>query len=143
MVPLTLAWKISIPPYNPSNPKKLVEFFERNGFNVVVTDQSVNRGPFIQATTASCRLLIATLAPDGSDQDLFRSLAGDTDRQFFVFNGDVYTQQPILRTVAYYLSSRFLRELGLIRDITPIIAVGANSSCDTARLPWDDLHGAP
>jgi hypothetical protein len=140
LIPLTLAWKIAIPPYNPGDLKgELVEFFERNGFSVVVTDESVNYVPIIQATTDSCRLLVARLTPDGSNRDLIRSLTHDPDRQFVVFRGEVYAQQPILRTVAQYLFSRFLRELGLIRDITPVIAVGANLSCDTDRLPWGEL----
>jgi hypothetical protein len=140
LVPLTLAWKIAIPPDNPDDLKEeLVEFFERNGFNVAVTDEMVNYVPIIHATADSCRLLIARLTPDGSNRDLIRSVIGDTDRQFVVFRGSIYAQQPILWTVVHYLSSRFLRELGLIRDITPVIAVGANSSCDTDRLPWGEL----
>jgi hypothetical protein len=135
LIPLTLAWKIAIPPYHPDDPKgELLEFFERNGFNVVVIDKLV-----LHATTASCRLLIATLAPDGSNRDLIRSLTGNPDRQFVVFRGDVYAQQPVFWTMIYYLSSRFLRELGLIRDIAPVIAIGANSSCNTDRLPWREL----
>jgi hypothetical protein len=134
LVPLTLAWKIAIPPYNPDDLKEPVEFFVRNGFNVVVTDELV-----IHATTDSCRLLVATLKPDGSNRDLIRSRTGDPDRQFVVFRGDVYSQQPVFWTMIYYLSSRFLRELGLIRDIAPVIAVGANSSCDTDQLPWGEL----
>jgi hypothetical protein len=123
LVPLTLAWKIAIPPYNPDDLKEPVEFFVRNGFNVVVTDELV-----IHATTDSCRLLVATLKPDGSNRDLIRSRTGDPDRPFVVF-----------WTMIYYLSSRLLRELGLIRDIAPVIAVGANSSCDTDQLPWGEL----
>jgi hypothetical protein len=140
LIPLTLAWKIAIPPFNPDVLKgELVEFFERNGFNVVVTDQLVDYVPIIKATTDSCRLLVARLTPDGSNRDLIRSLTNDPDRQFVVFRGDVYTHLPVFWTVTYYLYSRFLRELGLIRDIAPVIAVGANSSCNTDRLPWREL----
>ena len=65
LIPLTLAWKIAIPPFNPDLLKReLVEFFERNGFNVVVTDQLVNYVPVIQANTDLCRLLVARLTPD-------------------------------------------------------------------------------
>jgi hypothetical protein len=140
LVPLTLAWKIAIPPYNPDDLKEeLIEFFQRNGFTVVVTDEVVNYVPIIHVTTDSCRLIVARLTPDGSNRDLIRSLSGDMDRQFVVFRGNVYTQQPILWTVVHYLSSRVLRELGFIRDVTPVIAVGANSSCDSDRLPWGEL----
>ena len=138
---LSIAWKIAIPPDNPDDLKDdLVEFFERNHFNVVVTEQMVNYMPIIQANTASCHLQVAKLTPDGSNRDLIRHLATGTDRLFIVFRGRVYTRQPILWTVLNYLWSRFLRELGLVRHITPVIAVTANSSCDAERLPWDELR---
>jgi hypothetical protein len=140
LIPLTLAWKIAIPPFNPDLlERELVEFFERNGFNVVVTDQLVNYVPVIQANTDLCRLLVARLTPDGSNRDLIRSLTGNPDHRFVIFRGDVYTQQPVFRTVTYYLYSRFLRELGLMRDIASVIAVGANSSCNMDRIPWREL----
>ena len=72
LIPLTLAWKIAVPLYNPDDLKEeLVEFFEKEGFNVVVVDRMLNYVPIIQATTASCHLLIARLTPDGSNRNLF------------------------------------------------------------------------
>jgi hypothetical protein len=138
---LSVAWKIAIPPDNPGDlSDDLVEFFEHNDFKVVVTEQMVNYVPIIQANTALCHLQIAKLTPDGSNRDLIRYLATGADRLFIVFRGRVYTRQPILWTVLTYLWSRFLRELGLVRHITPVIAVAANSSCDAERLPWDELR---
>ena len=138
---LSIAWKIAIPYDNLNDPKDgLVEFLERNHFDVVVTEQS--DVPIIQAKTASCHLQIARLAPNGSDRDLVRHLAVGTDRLFVVFRGKVYAQQPILRTVINYLWFKGVRELGLIKHISPVIAVAANSSCDAERLPWDELREA-
>ena len=137
---LSIGWKIAIQPDNPNYLKDdLIKFFERNHFNVVVTDEILNYTPIIRATTASCYLQIARFTPDGSNRDLIRHLAAGTDRSFVVFRGTVYAQQPILWTVLNYLWSRFLRELGLIRQITPVIAVAANFSCDAERLPWGEL----
>jgi hypothetical protein len=139
---LSIAWKVAISLDNQSDLKdSLVEFLERHGFNVVVTEQSVNHMPLIQANTASCRLQVARLTPDGSNTDLIRSFATDADHLFVVFRGRVYPQQPILWTVLNYVGSRFLRELGLIRHITPVIAVAASASCDAEHLPWGELRG--
>jgi hypothetical protein len=139
---LSIGWKIAIQPDDPSYLKEdLIKFFERNHFNVFVTDEIVNDTPIIRATTASCHLKAARLTPDGSNRDLIRHLAAGTDRSFVVFRGTVYTQQPILWTVLDHLWSRFLRELGLARHITPVIAVAVNSSCYAERLPWDELQG--
>ena len=143
MLLVALGWKIAIQPDDPNYLKEdLIKFLERNHFSVVVTDEMVNYTPIIRATTASCHLQIGRLTPDGSNRDLIRHIAAGTDRSFVVFRGTVYAQQPVLWTVLDYLWSRFLRELGLIRHITPVINVAANSSCNAERLPWGELEGA-
>ena len=143
MLLVAFGWKIAIQPDDPNYLKEdLIKFLERNQFNVVVTDEVVNDMPIIRATTASCRLQIGRLTPDGSNRNLIRHIAAGTDRSFVVFRGTVYAQQPVLWTVLNYLWSRFLRELGLIRHITPVINVAANSSCNAERLPWGELDGA-
>jgi hypothetical protein len=139
---LSIAWKIAIPPDDQNDLKEaLVEFFERNHFNVVVTEEAVNYTPIIQANTASCHLQIARLTPDGSNSDLIRRLTMGKEDFYVVFRGRVYAKQPILWTVLSYLWSRSLREIGLIRHITPVLAIAANSSCDIEQLPWQDLRG--
>jgi len=143
MLLVALGWKIAIQPDDPNYLKEdLIKFLERNHFSVVVTDEMVNYTPIIRATTASCHLQIGRLTPDGSNRDLIRHIAAGTDRSFVVFRGTVYAQQPVLWTVLDYLWCRFLRELGLIRHITPVINVAANSSCNAERLPWGELEGA-
>ena len=62
MLLLTIAWKVAIRPDDQNYLKEdLIKFFERNHFNVVVTDEVVNFTPIIRATTASCQLQIARL----------------------------------------------------------------------------------
>jgi hypothetical protein len=143
---LTIGWKIAIQSDNQNHLKEdLVRFFERNHFDVVVTDETLNDMPIIQATAASCHLEAARLTPDGWNRDefRFRHRTAATDRSFIVFRGRVYGQQPILLTVLYYLWSRFLRELGLIGHVAHVITVAENSSCDAERLPWGELQRIP
>ena len=142
MLLVALGWKIAIQPDDPNYLKEdLIKFLERNHFSVVVTDEMVNYTPIIRATTASCHLQIGRLTPDGSNRNLIRHIAAGTDRSFVVFRGTVYAQQPVLLTVLNYLWSRFLRKLGLIRHIAPVITVAVNSSCNAERLPWGELEG--
>jgi hypothetical protein len=137
---LSIAWKIAVPSDNQNALKdRLAEFFERNKFDVAVTEGIAYGVPIIRASTTSCHLQIASLRPDGSDRDLIRHLAIGTNRSFVVFRGRVYAQQPIFWTVLNDLWSKRLHELGLIKRITPVIAVVANSSCDLERLPWNEL----
>jgi hypothetical protein len=140
----TVAWKIATPPDSPDYLKDdLISFLERNHFDVVVTDMMVNYTPVIRASTSTCQLQVARLTQDGSNRDLVRHFAAGTDRSFIVFRGTVYTEQPVFSTVLHYLWSRFLRELGLSRQISPVIAVAANSSCKAEQLPWGELNMGP
>jgi hypothetical protein len=139
---VAVAWKIAIPSDDDNDLRDhLVEFFERHHFDVVVKDD-MNIMPIIEANAGSCQLRIARFTPDGSNRVLIQRLAVGTDRLFIVFRGRVFTRLPIMWTVINYYWSRFLRELGLIRHITPVIAVASNSSCNAEGLPWDELRSA-
>jgi hypothetical protein len=137
---LSVALKISVPSDAQSDwTASVVKLFERNHFDVVVTKQMVNYVPIIQASTASCRLQIARIAPDGVDQDLVRHLTRGTDRLFIFFRGRMYAEQPIIWIRISYLWLARLRELRLIKHLPPVIAIIANSSCDVGRLPWGEI----
>jgi hypothetical protein len=137
---LSITWKIAIRPDNQNDLKEaLVEFLEGNHFNVVMSEEVVNGTLIIKANTGSCRLEIARLTPDGSNRDLIRGLTEEKENLYVVFGGQVYAKQPILWTVLSYIWSRSLREVGLVRHITPILAVAANASCNIEQLPWQEL----
>jgi hypothetical protein len=135
---LSIGWKVAIPPENASNlEKRLVDFFERNHFDVVVTDDATVR--IIQATTASCRLQIARLTFDEWNRNLVEHVTAGADRSFVVLRGKVYAEQHIPSTILEDLRSRFLLRLGIRSPIAPTITVAANASCNAEQLPWAEL----
>lgn len=138
---LSVAWKIAIPSNKGVDPKfNLIKFLESNHFDIETTAEITYGDTVIRATNASCRLEIASLASNGSDQDRFRNFfVTGTKRSFIVFRGRVYRQQPTFLTALDHLWSRHLRELGLVRYPAAILAVAENSSCDAERLPWNEL----
>lgn len=130
-----------IPADNLSNEAAdIVRFLRLNHFNVIITDEIVNYMPLIQAARGDCHIQIAKLTPDGSNRDFIQHLVPVNSRLFVVFRGEVYKTQPVFRTVMSYLWSRFLRELGAIKHITPVIAVSTNSSCDAEGMSWESLR---
>ncbi|WP_130225311.1 hypothetical protein [Bradyrhizobium sp. Leo121] len=138
---LAIAWKIVLPPdYQGHLKDDLVEFLEGKHFNVAATYETGTL--VIRATTASCEMHVAKLAPDGSNANLIRHLTAGAQRSFVVFRGEMYTRQPVFWTVLDYLWSRFLRELRLIRTVSPVISVAENSSCNAERLPWSELQSS-
>jgi hypothetical protein len=140
LILLTLVWKIAIPADSSDDlDLQLTAFFARNGFEVFRTNETVNYFPIIHATAGACSIEVAKVTPDGSNGDLIQSKFSKSDHIFIVFKGNVFVRQPLFFTVLEYIRSRFLRELGFKRHITPIFAVGAGSNCEAEQLPWREL----
>ena len=141
LLPLTLAWKLTVGLDDTSELKnKIVEFLVQHQFDVAVTEEIVEGMPTIHATREACRMLISKTSPYGWRRHMISELATATDRIFIVFRGKVYTEQPTWLTLVTHLWSRFLREMGFVRNTTPVIAVVATAPCDAERVPWDELN---
>ena len=136
---LTLSWKLvggKQPRYE--SKVNIAEFLSRHKFDI--TDHKIVAGlPVIDATVGACRIIVVETSPDGWTRDIIDHIIGTLNRQFFVFRGRIYTEQPTWLTITDHWWSRSLRQLGLERPDAPVIAVSANASCDAERLPWDEL----
>ena len=141
LLPLTLGWKVTVHTEDPSELNDgLVEFFARHSFDVLVTEDNMGQSPLLQATAGACRLLAGKISSDGDNWQLPRRFAAPTDHIFVVFRGRVYSTQPTSLTALSELWSRFLRETGLVRHQTSMIAVVASTTCDAEQLPWYELR---
>jgi hypothetical protein len=139
LLPLTLAWKLTVRPVDATEPKdRVAEFLIRHQFRIAETKIMIGM-PVAVATTPECRMLVGVPSSYGSHRDSVRGLAGATDQAFFVFRGGLYDEQPVWATAFYRLWSKFLREIGVARDITPVFAVIAAPGCDARQLPWNEL----
>jgi hypothetical protein len=139
---LSVGWKAAIPLENASNLEgQLVDFFQRNKFDVIVNDETAMR--IIRATTDGCHLKVARLTSDGWNRDLVERVTAGADHSFIVLRGKVYNEQHPPSMVLEDLRSRLLRRLGLASHTAPIIAVAANESCNAEQLPWAELEATP
>jgi hypothetical protein len=143
LLPLTLGWKLTVHPDDLSELNdSLVEFFEHHHFDVLMTEDSMGQSPVVQATAGECRLLVGKISPDGDNWQLPRRFAAPTDHIFVVFRGQVYPAQPTSLTAFSDLWSRFLRESGIVRHQSSVIAVVASTTCEAEQLPWHELREA-
>jgi hypothetical protein len=138
LLPLTIGWKLAGKPENPVEiQNSIVEFLTKQQFDVSVTDETLEYMGIINARSRLCQLRVARVSPLGHEADLVRQASTTSDRTFYVFRGTVYPEQPVRLTVASYLWFRFLRELGLVSRVPPVLAVF--TSCDAEQLPWSAL----
>ena len=138
LLPLTIGWKLAGKPENPAEiQNSIVEFLTNQQFDVSVTDETMEYMGIINARSRLCQLRVARVSPLGHQVDLVRQVSTTSDRTFYVFRGTVYPEQPVRLTVASYLWFRFLRELGLVSRVPPVLAVV--TSCDAEQLPWSAL----
>lgn len=144
LLPLTLAWKLAVPPGERASndgdiQARVADFLNRQHFAVAAPARVEWEKPMLRATAGTCRILIAKVNPIAWDRDLIRQNASVEDRFFIVFHGTVYSAQPTWLTAADFLWSRLRRELGLdVRSMGPLAVIAA-TSCDAERLPWHEL----
>lgn len=139
LVPLTLCWKLVAGPENLYELKKdMVAFLSRHEFTI--TEQTiVENMPMIHAELGACKIVMVEASPEGWSRDIFAQTARSMDRQFIVFGGTIYAEQPTWLTVTADWWSTYLRRLGIARPGMHVIAVAETRDCDAERLPWKEL----
>jgi hypothetical protein len=71
--------------------------------------------------------------PQGWNNDGLR-LSTSGSRLFFVYDGNIYPEQPSHRTAIRYQWTRLMRALGADTRWKPSLAVTASDGCDAERL---------
>jgi hypothetical protein len=135
LIPLTLAWKISLGADNPNEfTDRIMDFLERRGF-VVTIEEGLG---LIRATRGECRMLVVERGGTGWSRQLVASSGEAADRNFIVFRGVIYEGDPTWLTAITSIYFRMLRRLGFGRSAL-IVGVAAPPACDAKRLAWDEL----
>ena len=122
--------------------QEIVGFLEAHRFRVVETGESLGGMPILGAESGDCRMKVLKASSLGWNRDMIRGIAVEGDSVFSVFGGEVYAEQPDWRSLISYRWSRAMRDLGLTRRTTYVLAVVASAACDARSLPWRDLSAA-
>jgi hypothetical protein len=97
-------------------------------------------GPVVHATSDDCRMLIMEMEPRGTNLDRIDSAGKAVGSPVvFVFEGVVYREPPVRRTLLKYYWSRLEQRLGFKGRLEPVLAVAASEKCSVERLPWADI----
>jgi hypothetical protein len=147
---VTLGLKEAAQPIKPRSEefvtKAVPEFLERNGYAVEIKDTPA--GTLVKAAADGCRLQIRAARPTGGSGEQLRAremvepLSTKEDSVSFVFEGQVYVAQPLLRTILQDLKYRFEERFGIEGDWIPALAVRASPDCARRELAWQELAGA-
>ena len=133
---LSVAWKMNVKPGGAADANRvIVESLRKHNFTAAITQIRVEYLSIIKASSGECQLLVTRVSPMGYETDIMRRLASSTDFVAYIFRGSIYPEQPVALTVFYYFWFRFLRELGFVSQVPPVI--GIVSSCDPAELNLD------
>jgi hypothetical protein len=135
LIPLTLAWKISVGADNPNEfADRIVDFLARRGF-AVTPEEGLG---LIRATRGECRMFVVDRGGTGWSRQLVASSGEATDRNFIVFRGGIYEGDPTWLTAITSIYFRMLRRLGFGRSAL-VVGVAASPACDAERLAWNEL----
>ena len=118
--------------------RRLEDFFTTSGYMIKASDTKTDP-PLLIVTLGDCSLRIYLVSPNGMHRDLIRSIPPPSFRSFFVFEGNLYDDQPVWRT---WISSQVWR-LGVFwgrkPDFAPTLGVTSSPTCDERSLPWTEI----
>jgi hypothetical protein len=143
---LTLAVKLALlpsvaPAGTPAEGKApVVAFLEHQGF--AVGEPLPNNDPvMLPAASANCNLRIAEVSPIGWHRDILARLALPGEQVAFVFDGNVFSIQPVWKTFIDHSWRRLLGYVGLHPPERPVFGIIASPGCAVQELPWGELAG--
>jgi hypothetical protein len=147
---LTLGWKWAVISYggasDPGEPEEKVAarevaaFLARNQFSVAGPREVVFGMQVLEANAGLCRMRVAISGSRGWHRDLIRNMTSSADRTFVVFQGSIYPEQPMWRTVPDFLWSRLVAGLGFSVRSSPVVTVLAAPNCEAESLPWSEVR---
>lgn len=117
-------------------------FLTRHGFALTESEHQVDFS-LLPAEKGSCELLVAEASPIGWYRHVIRSLAGPGDEVFFVFRGEIYSEQPKWLTWAHYYWRMINGYIGRMLPVTPVFGVITSLACDVKTLPWSEIAEVP
>ena len=135
----SLTWKVMLaeiedPP--PSIRPAIIEVLERSGFNPTGAS-TPNDLAWVSAESASCRLTVFEVSPDGWHESVIGLDRTGGQRLIFTFAGHTYSRQPSTLTRLTFHWNRVKRYLGAASAYRPVLAILTSSSC--AQVPLQAL----
>jgi hypothetical protein len=120
---------------------QLAAFLKREGFRLDENEQDNGfHLAVIKATRDECRLLIAIVSPRGQHRAFLTQLAAPDDQVSFVFQGEIYKEQPIWRPlIRQYLVGPVQKYAGIGYPSSPVIGAIASPACDLGDVDWRAL----
>jgi hypothetical protein len=114
---------------------RLVGILEASGFTIepYLADMEP---PMVPARKPGCRLLAGRASPLGWHRGVLESLVQPNERLFFVYGGQIHSEQPVLHTILAHHVARFRGYFGLPGTEEPVIAVIAERGCDETVIRY-------
>ena len=121
---------------------RVAALLERKGFDVVQNAADVDLFS-LSATKGQCHLFVAVLSPHGWHRHVIRQIVSADSDVRFVFDGALYSDQPLVRTRLDHYWGRFLRYAGFERPERPVLGIAGTPECGLDDMPaWRKLTAA-
>ncbi len=120
-------------------PRDIATVLERHDFQVKVSQEQVRQEAeeselaWVYGAEGLCQVRIAEVSPQGWHRFLVSQLAAG-HQLFYTFGGEMYSEQPVIRTRTYAYWRKLNRYFGLSTPNRPVLALIAASACQNVPL---------
>ncbi|ANY78235.1 hypothetical protein BB934_08310 [Microvirga ossetica] len=119
-------------PEVPVFPGGVTELLEQRGFEVRRITPAEDLA-WVYGTAEGCQVRVTEVAPQGWQRSLLAQLAGE-QRLVFLFGGETYSEQPVLKTRADFYWGKLNRYFGRSVPGRPVLAAIVTSACENPPL---------
>jgi len=121
----------------PEAETRTIAFLSHNGFEAHGEQRRFGR--LVYASSGECRLRVLEVDASGASRDSVRLMAAPADRIIFVFDGKVYSDQPMVLTFLWSSWTSFQNRIGLPASPKVILGIAASQACSLEELPWREI----
>lgn len=118
---------------------RVTNFLKSNGFETEPHNSDLDMFS-ITAQSGSCQILVSVLSPQGWHSEVVKKLAPQDSNVFFFYDGEVYADQPVLRTRFDDYWNRLLRSAGGNASQPPLFGIAESPGCQNRSVAWNTLN---
>jgi hypothetical protein len=117
---------------------KLKDFLAEERF-VISSVAPFDEYQLVSAFRDACQIRAAIVPAEGFATEALRRLAADSDRIIFSFDGALYPDHPLVRSLLAKYVDRVLRGVHLIHYVRPVVGAISTGECGLEEMNWSKV----
>jgi hypothetical protein len=115
----------------------VVAYLESAGYDIAYDHEA--DPVYFAVHRKGCEMRIYLASPEGWHRDIIRRLGEAQLSSFFVYDGEIFDEQPVWTTWLEFQMQRIKSTLGLQNATKPVLGISSSAGCRRNEIIWSKL----